>query len=101
MRLIRRYFALHYPIPYYPIITSLCCQFCELVIIIIATMVRDMGVKKNIHIENWASYRENCEHYFKFSQANWRRLAVFGFAVPVLLYIGITNEFVSCSLLPV
>ncbi len=58
-------------------------------------MVRDMGVRKNIHIENWASYRENCEHFFKFSRANWARFAVFGIIVPVALYKGIVTEFVS------
>lgn len=58
-------------------------------------MVRDMGVRKNIHIENWASYRENCEHYFKFSRGNWARLAVFGIAVPIACYMGTVYQFVS------
>lgn len=53
-----------------------------------------MGVRKNIHIEEWASFRENCEHVFKFSKANWARLAVFGVGVPVLAYVLITKELV-------
>lgn len=57
-------------------------------------MVRDMGVKKNIHIENWAGRRENLEHYFKYSRGNWARLAIFGVAVPVLCYNAIVAEFV-------
>ncbi|CAN8064361.1 unnamed protein product [Agarophyton chilense] len=55
-------------------------------------MVGGMGVRKNVHIEEWASFRENCEHAFKFSRANWARLAVFGFAVPIGLYVWITKE---------
>ncbi|CDF33823.1 unnamed protein product [Chondrus crispus] len=55
-------------------------------------MVGGMGVRKNIHIEEWAAFRENCEHVFKFSRGNWARLAVFGFAVPALAYYGITRE---------
>lgn len=57
-----------------------------------------MGVKKNIHIEEWASFRENCEHVFKFSKANFARLAVFGIAVPVGMYYWITYEFVRFHL---
>lgn len=55
-------------------------------------MAGGMGVRKNIHIENWASYRENCEHYFKFSRGNWTRLAIFGFGVPIAAYLAITSE---------
>lgn len=58
-------------------------------------MVRDMGVRKNIHIEDWASRRENLEHVFKYSKGNWARLAVWGVAVPFLFYKGICAEFVS------
>lgn len=58
-------------------------------------MAGGMGVRKNVHIEEWASFRENCEHVFKFSKANWARLAVFGIAVPVGLYVWITKEMVS------
>lgn len=58
-------------------------------------MVRDMGVRKNIHIEDWASRRENLEHVFKYTKGNWARLAVFGIAVPILFYKGICSEFVS------
>lgn len=57
-------------------------------------MAGGMGVRKNIHIENWASYRENCEHYFKFSRGNWTRLAIFGFGVPIAAYLAITSELV-------
>jgi hypothetical protein len=57
------------------------------------------GLRKNIHIENWMSFRENCELYFKFSRANWARFLTFGVAVPVLGYIAICAEMVrwQCS----
>ncbi|PXF40322.1 hypothetical protein BWQ96_09978 [Gracilariopsis chorda] len=58
-------------------------------------MAGGMGVRKNVHIEEWAGFRENCEHVFKFSKANWARLAVFGIAVPVGLYVWITKEMLS------
>lgn len=58
-------------------------------------MAGGMGVRKNVHIEQWAGYRENCEHVFKFSKANWARFAVFGIAVPVGLYVWIASEMVS------
>lgn len=57
-------------------------------------MAGGMGVKKNIHIEQWAAFRENCEYVFKFSKANWARFAVFGIAVPVGMYIAMTKEMV-------
>lgn len=57
-------------------------------------MAGGMGVRKNVHIEEWAAFRENCEHVFKFSRANWARLAVFGFAVPAVAYYAITKELV-------
>lgn len=53
-----------------------------------------MGVRKNIHIENWAGFRENCEHVFKFSKSNWARFAVFGVALPVAFYKLIVYELV-------
>jgi hypothetical protein len=55
-------------------------------------MAGGMGVRKNVHIEHFASYRENLEHVFKFSRGNWARLAVFGIAVPIFLYNAITGE---------
>lgn len=58
-------------------------------------MVGGMGVRKNVHIEEWAAFRENCEHSFKFSRANWARLGVFGFAFPIGVYILISREIVS------
>lgn len=63
-------------------------------------MVGGMGVRKNVHIENWASFRENCEYAFKFSRANWARIAVFGVAVPICAYKLIVYEFVRCSSVP-
>lgn len=53
-----------------------------------------MGVKKNIHIENWAGFRENAEHYFKYNRSNFARLAIFGIGVPVGFYVWITKELV-------
>lgn len=56
-------------------------------------MARGMGVEKNVHIENWAAFRENCEHVFKFSKANWARLFVYGFGVPIGIYFLTIQEF--------
>lgn len=54
-----------------------------------------MGVRKNPFVEEWAYKRENSEIYlFKYSRANWARLAVFGIGVPVGLYYLITSEMV-------
>lgn len=64
-------------------------------------MAGGMGVRKNVHIENWASFRENCEHVFKFSKSNWARLAVFGIALPVAFYRLIVNELVCIRILPI
>lgn len=55
-----------------------------------------MGVRKNVHIENWAGLRENLEHTFKFSRSNWAKLAIFGIAVPFGFYKLIVNELVCC-----
>jgi hypothetical protein len=57
-------------------------------------MAGGMGVRKNVHIENWAAYRENCEHVFKFTRGAWARLAIFGFAVPYAAYRAIIYELV-------
>lgn len=58
-------------------------------------MAGGMGVRKNEHIEHWAWRRENAEFFFKYSRANWARLAVFGFGVPLAVYHIIVNEIVS------
>jgi hypothetical protein len=55
------------------------------------------GTRKNIHIENWAAFRENCEYSFKFSRANWARLFVFGIGFPVLAYVAIATEMVRLN----
>jgi hypothetical protein len=52
------------------------------------------GTRKNIHIENWAAFRENCEYSFKFNRANWARFFVFGIGVPVLAYVVIATDMV-------
>lgn len=54
-----------------------------------------MGVKKNPHIEAWASYRENCEHYIKWNARMLLKMGVFGVVVPVLLYRAITYDLVG------
>lgn len=51
-----------------------------------------MGAKKNVHIENWASFRENCEHVFQVSLKNLGIFAVAGVAVPYGIYQAIINE---------
>jgi hypothetical protein len=53
------------------------------------------GTQKNVHIENWAAFRENCEHSFKFTRSNWAKFLVFGIGVPFLAYIAIAGEMVS------
>ncbi len=60
-----------------------------------------MGVKKNVHIENWAGFRENCEHVFKFTRGAWAKFAVFGVAVPFVMYRAIVSEMVSSGSAPV
>lgn len=51
-----------------------------------------MGVKKNVHIENWASFRENCEHVFEVSLKNLGIFGVAGVAVPYCIYQSIIHE---------
>lgn len=58
----------------------------------VANMAGGMSVTKNKFIEEWAYKRENAEKYFKYSRANWARLAIFGFAVPFAVYNLITSE---------
>lgn len=58
-------------------------------------MAGGMGVQKNSFIEAWASRRENLEHHFKYSRGNWARLIVFGFGVPIAIYVMATKEMVS------
>ena len=53
-----------------------------------------MGVQKNVHIENWAGFRENCEHVFRFSRGNIAKFLAFGVGVPLALYYGIVTDMV-------
>lgn len=56
-----------------------------------------MGAKKNVHIENWAAFRENCEHVFEVSLKNLSIFGVAGVAVPYLIYRTIIDEQVRLS----
>lgn len=56
-------------------------------------MAGGLGVKENVHVEKWAHMREHLELGFKFSK-NAGKLAVFGVAVPVLVYAACVGEFV-------
>jgi len=55
-----------------------------------------MAAKKNVHIENWASFRENCEHVFEVSLKNLSIFGVAGVAVPYCIYRTIIDEQVCC-----
>jgi len=55
-----------------------------------------MAAKKNVHIENWASFRENCEHVFEVSLKNLSIFGVAGVAVPYCIYRAIIDEQVCC-----
>jgi hypothetical protein len=57
-------------------------------------MTAGMGVRKNVHIEDWVAKRENLEMYFKFTKGAWARFAVFGIAVPYAAYQAIVYEMV-------
>lgn len=57
-------------------------------------MAGGMGVRKNVHIEEWVARRENLEQYFKFTRGAWARFAVFGIAVPYFAYRSIVYEMV-------
>jgi hypothetical protein len=57
-----------------------------------STMAGGMGVRKNVHVENFAAHRENLEKMFKFTRGNLARMAIFGIAVPVLAYKAICGE---------
>lgn len=56
-----------------------------------------LGVKKNVHIEEWASFRENCEHVFQVSLKNLGVFAVAGVGVPYCVYRAIIHEQVRCG----
>jgi len=60
--------------------------------IIFLVMAGGMSVKKNVHIENWASYRENSEHFIKWNGRTLLKMGVFGVVVPVLLYRAIVFD---------
>lgn len=66
----------------------------------VPNMAGGMSVTKNKFIEEWAYKRENAEKYFKYSRANWARLAIFGFAVPFAVYNLITSEMVRSFHVP-
>ncbi|OSX75292.1 hypothetical protein BU14_0242s0011 [Porphyra umbilicalis] len=51
-----------------------------------------MAAKKNVHIENWASFRENCEHVFEVSLKNLSIFGVAGVAVPYCIYRTVIDE---------
>lgn len=53
-----------------------------------------MGVQKNVHIENWAGFRENCEHVFRFSRGNIAKFLTFGVGVPLAIYYGVVTDMV-------
>jgi len=55
-----------------------------------------MAAKKNVHIENWASFRENCEHVFEVSLKNLSIFGVAGVAVPYCIYRTVIDEQVCC-----
>eukprot|EP00241_Pyramimonas_parkeae_P013607 CAMPEP_0114236046 /NCGR_PEP_ID=MMETSP0058-20121206/6599_1 /TAXON_ID=36894 /ORGANISM="Pyramimonas parkeae, CCMP726" /LENGTH=70 /DNA_ID=CAMNT_0001347897 /DNA_START=104 /DNA_END=316 /DNA_ORIENTATION=+ len=55
-------------------------------------MAGGLGVKENVHVEKWAHMREHLELGFKFSK-NAGKLAMFGVAVPVLVYAACVGEF--------
>lgn len=57
-------------------------------------MAGGMSVRKNVHIESWAAFRENCEHSFRFTRGAWARFAVFGIGVPYAAYRLIIYELV-------
>mmetsp|Transcript_1165 Transcript_1165/g.2176 ORF Transcript_1165/g.2176 Transcript_1165/m.2176 type:complete len:90 (+) Transcript_1165:80-349(+) len=50
-------------------------------------------VKKNVHIENWATMRENINSTFRFTAKNNFAIFVTGALIPYLIYKGILIEF--------
>ena len=52
-----------------------------------------LPVKSNKYIEEWGTYRENLEHHFKFDNAAWVRIALWGVGFPVFIYKMSVAEF--------
>eukprot|EP00854_Cymbomonas_tetramitiformis_P006154 gene6154-7379_t len=52
------------------------------------------GIKTNVHLENWAHYRETVELYFKWKKS-LPKVLVWGVVVPVITYGVVVSDFVS------
>lgn len=53
-----------------------------------------MKVKPNPYLEEWASYRENLEKYYRYTPRRIAIIGIFGFGVPALIYKGVAEEAV-------
>ena len=56
-------------------------------------LIGDLPVKPNKYIEDWGTYRENVEYTFKWNAASFGKIALFGTAVPSLIYVVAIKEF--------
>lgn len=58
-------------------------------------MAGGMEVHKNAYVEAWGYQMENLEKTFRFTRRNIAICLIFGVAVPLITYKGITGEMVS------
>ncbi|CAL0323155.1 unnamed protein product [Lupinus luteus] len=56
-------------------------------------MAGGMEVRKNKHIEDWGTARENLELNFRWTRRNLALFGIFAIALPCLVYKGVVREF--------
>eukprot|EP00850_Spirogloea_muscicola_P019167 SM000185S04026 [mRNA] locus=s185:42297:43262:- [translate_table: standard] len=52
-----------------------------------------MDCRKNVHIEDWGTARENLEKVFRLNRRTVPVAIFFGLVVPFAVYRGIVSEF--------